>query len=52
MINNVVKEGVKQFVINSGYRDFDEQSGLYHEMGADYPYQQVIVNIIRVYHLM
>lgn len=36
MINNVVKEGVNQFLINSGYRDFDEQSGLYHEMRADY----------------
>lgn len=52
MINNVVKQGVNQFLINSGYRDFDEQSRLYHEMGADYPYQQVIVNIIQVYHLM
>lgn len=36
MINNVVKEGVNQFLINSGYCDFDEQSGLYHEMEADY----------------
>ncbi len=36
MINNVVKEGVNQFLINSGYRDFDEQSGLYHGMRADY----------------
>ncbi len=36
MINNAIKEGVNQFFINSGYRDFDEQSGLYHEMGADY----------------
>ncbi|EEM80514.1 D-alanyl-D-alanine carboxypeptidase [Bacillus thuringiensis serovar huazhongensis BGSC 4BD1] len=35
-INNTVKEGVNQFFINNGYRDFDEQSGLYHEMGADY----------------
>lgn len=52
MINNVVKEGVNQFLINSGYRDFDEQSHDNHEMGADYPYQQVIVNIIQVYHLM
>ncbi len=52
MINNVVKEGVNQFLINSGYRDFDEQSGLYYEMGADYLYQQVIVNIIQIYHLM
>lgn len=36
MINNVVKEGVNQFLINSGYRDLDDQSGLYHEMRADY----------------
>ncbi|AYB38198.1 VanY-A/VanY-F/VanY-M family D-Ala-D-Ala carboxypeptidase [Brevibacillus laterosporus] len=36
MINDAVKEGVSQFFINSGYRDFDEQSVLYQEMGADY----------------
>lgn len=36
MINNAVKEGVNQFFINSGYRDMDEQSGLYHVMGTDY----------------
>ncbi|OXB96802.1 MULTISPECIES: VanY-A/VanY-F/VanY-M family D-Ala-D-Ala carboxypeptidase [Bacillus] len=36
MINNAAKEGVNQFLINSGYRDFDEQSELYQEMGADY----------------
>ncbi|WP_371399764.1 D-alanyl-D-alanine carboxypeptidase family protein [Bacillus toyonensis] len=27
MVNDAVKEGVSQFCINSGYRDFDEQSG-------------------------
>lgn len=36
MINDAGKEGVNQFIINSGYRDFDEQSALYREMGADY----------------
>ncbi|MED1788283.1 MULTISPECIES: VanY-A/VanY-F/VanY-M family D-Ala-D-Ala carboxypeptidase [Brevibacillus] len=36
MINDAVKEGVSHFFINSGYRDFDEQSVLYQEMGADY----------------
>lgn len=36
MVNDAVKEGVSQFCINSGYRDFDEQSVLYQEMGADY----------------
>ncbi len=36
MVNDAIKEGVSHFVINSGYRDFDEQSVLYQEMGADY----------------
>ncbi|MFJ7993268.1 VanY-A/VanY-F/VanY-M family D-Ala-D-Ala carboxypeptidase [Peribacillus frigoritolerans] len=30
------EDGVSNFLISSGYRDFDEQSGLYKEMGADY----------------
>ncbi|WP_260288073.1 VanY-A/VanY-F/VanY-M family D-Ala-D-Ala carboxypeptidase [Peribacillus aracenensis] len=30
------KEGVRHFTINSGFRDFDEQSALYQEMGSDY----------------
>ncbi|WP_458352321.1 VanY-A/VanY-F/VanY-M family D-Ala-D-Ala carboxypeptidase [Peribacillus frigoritolerans] len=30
------EEGVSNFLISSGYRNFDEQSGLYKEMGADY----------------
>jgi zinc D-Ala-D-Ala carboxypeptidase len=29
-------EGVSHFLINSGYRDFDEQNALYQEMGSDY----------------
>ncbi|WP_312092248.1 VanY-A/VanY-F/VanY-M family D-Ala-D-Ala carboxypeptidase [Niallia sp.] len=36
MINAAEKEGVHHFLINSGFRDFDEQSELYQEMGADY----------------
>lgn len=36
MVNDAVNEGVSHFIINSGYRDFDEQSVLYQEMGADY----------------
>ena len=36
MVNDAVKQGVSHFIINSGYRDFDEQSVLYQEMGADY----------------
>nr|WP_063856920.1 D-Ala-D-Ala carboxypeptidase VanY-Pt [Paenibacillus thiaminolyticus]ACV60627.1 D,D-carboxypeptidase [Paenibacillus thiaminolyticus] len=36
MVNDALKEGVSHFIINSGYRDFDEQSVLYQEMGADY----------------
>ncbi|MBO1000045.1 VanY-A/VanY-F/VanY-M family D-Ala-D-Ala carboxypeptidase [Bacillus sp. SD075] len=30
------KEGVRHFLINSGFRDFDEQNALYQEMGSDY----------------
>jgi D-alanyl-D-alanine carboxypeptidase len=30
------EDGVSNFLISSGYRNFDEQSGLYKEMGADY----------------
>jgi zinc D-Ala-D-Ala carboxypeptidase len=36
MIAAAEKDGVTNFLISSGYRDFDEQSGLYEEMGADY----------------
>ncbi|MGA5691697.1 VanY-A/VanY-F/VanY-M family D-Ala-D-Ala carboxypeptidase [Cytobacillus pseudoceanisediminis] len=30
------EEGVRNFSITSGFRDFDEQSALYQEMGSDY----------------
>ncbi|WP_226002142.1 VanY-A/VanY-F/VanY-M family D-Ala-D-Ala carboxypeptidase [Paenibacillus sp. BJ-4] len=30
------EDGVSNFLISSGYRDFDEQNRLYEEMGADY----------------
>ncbi|WP_368905377.1 D-alanyl-D-alanine carboxypeptidase family protein [Bacillus wiedmannii] len=30
------KDGVQQFLMSSGYRDFKEQSKLYKEMGSDY----------------
>ncbi|MBP1964553.1 VanY-A/VanY-F/VanY-M family D-Ala-D-Ala carboxypeptidase [Paenibacillus aceris] len=36
MIGAADKEGVRHFVINSGYRDNKEQSQLYKDMGADY----------------
>ncbi|MGG0175121.1 VanY-A/VanY-F/VanY-M family D-Ala-D-Ala carboxypeptidase [Gottfriedia acidiceleris] len=36
MIVDARKEGVRNFTINSGFRDFDEQNALYHEMGSDY----------------
>ncbi len=36
MIEAAEKEGVQHFLINSGFRDFDEQNALYQEMGADY----------------
>ncbi len=50
MVNDAVKGGVSHFIINSGYRDFDEQSVLYQEMGAEYALPEVIVSIIQVYH--
>ncbi|CEG32509.1 VanY-A/VanY-F/VanY-M family D-Ala-D-Ala carboxypeptidase [Peribacillus simplex] len=36
MIAAAEEDGVSNFLINSGYRDFDEQNKLYKEMGADY----------------
>lgn len=36
MIAAAEKEGVRHFVITSGYRDLDEQARLYEEMGSDY----------------
>ncbi|WP_342433507.1 M15 family metallopeptidase [Neobacillus sp. FSL H8-0543] len=36
MVAAAEKEGVHHFSINSGYRDFQEQSLLYEEMGSDY----------------
>ena len=36
MISAAEKDGVRHFMINSGYRDNKEQSQLYKEMGADY----------------
>ncbi|MBQ6448072.1 MULTISPECIES: VanY-A/VanY-F/VanY-M family D-Ala-D-Ala carboxypeptidase [unclassified Niallia] len=36
MIAAAEKEGVRHFLINSGFRDFDEQNVLYQEMGSDY----------------
>ncbi|HGK2478352.1 TPA: D-alanyl-D-alanine carboxypeptidase family protein, partial [Streptococcus pneumoniae] len=30
------KDGVQHFLMNSGYRDFKEQSKLYKDMGSDY----------------
>ncbi|MCM3118647.1 VanY-A/VanY-F/VanY-M family D-Ala-D-Ala carboxypeptidase [Neobacillus sp. MER 74] len=36
MIAAAEKDGVHHFSINSGFRDFDEQSVLYQEMGSDY----------------
>jgi zinc D-Ala-D-Ala carboxypeptidase len=36
MIAAAEKDGVGHFSINSGFRDFEEQSALYHEMGSDY----------------
>ena len=36
MINAAEKEGVRNFTINSGFRDFDEQTVLYQEMGSAY----------------
>lgn len=36
MIAAAEVDGVSNFLISSGYRDFDEQNRLYKEMGADY----------------
>jgi D-alanyl-D-alanine carboxypeptidase len=36
MITAAEKEGVRNFTINSGFRDFDEQTVLYQEMGSAY----------------
>ncbi|WP_232699531.1 VanY-A/VanY-F/VanY-M family D-Ala-D-Ala carboxypeptidase [Brevibacillus daliensis] len=36
MIAAAEEDGVSNFLISSGYRDLDEQSRLYEEMGADY----------------
>ncbi|WP_129691577.1 VanY-A/VanY-F/VanY-M family D-Ala-D-Ala carboxypeptidase [Gottfriedia acidiceleris] len=36
MIVAAKKEGVRNFTINSGFRDFDEQNALYQKMGSDY----------------
>jgi zinc D-Ala-D-Ala carboxypeptidase len=36
LIDAAEKEGVNHFSINSGFRDFVEQSALYEEMGSDY----------------
>ncbi len=36
MITAAEKEGVRNFTITSGFRNFDEQSVLYQEMGSDY----------------
>ncbi|TKC19873.1 VanY-A/VanY-F/VanY-M family D-Ala-D-Ala carboxypeptidase [Robertmurraya kyonggiensis] len=36
MIIAAEKEGVRNFTITSGFRDFNEQSVLYQEMGSDY----------------
>jgi zinc D-Ala-D-Ala carboxypeptidase len=36
MIDAAAGEGISHFMINSGYREFDEQTALYQEMGSDY----------------
>ncbi|MCZ8520339.1 MULTISPECIES: VanY-A/VanY-F/VanY-M family D-Ala-D-Ala carboxypeptidase [Paenibacillus] len=36
MVDAAAREGVRHFVINSGYRDAEEQDRLYRQMGADY----------------
>ncbi|MED4534923.1 VanY-A/VanY-F/VanY-M family D-Ala-D-Ala carboxypeptidase [Metabacillus fastidiosus] len=36
MVADAEKEEVRYFLISSGYRDFDQQSRLYSEMGSDY----------------
>lgn len=36
MVAAAEQDGVRNFSINSGFRDFDEQQSLYLEMGSDY----------------
>ena len=36
MVEAAHKDGVNHFMINSGYRDFEEQALLYQEKGSDY----------------
>ncbi|MBB2482083.1 M15 family metallopeptidase [Bacillus sp. APMAM] len=36
MVKDAAKVGVNHFIINSGYRGFDEQESLYKSMGSDY----------------
>lgn len=36
MVAAAKKDGLQDFAITSGFRDFDEQSALYQDMGADY----------------
>ncbi|WP_340084719.1 M15 family metallopeptidase [Siminovitchia sp. FSL H7-0308] len=36
MVKDAEKEGIDQFMVNSGFRTFEEQNRLYLEMGADY----------------
>jgi D-alanyl-D-alanine carboxypeptidase len=36
MVAAAKKDGLQYFAITSGFRDFDEQSALYQDMGADY----------------
>ncbi|MEH7331803.1 VanY-A/VanY-F/VanY-M family D-Ala-D-Ala carboxypeptidase [Neobacillus drentensis] len=36
MVTAAEKEGLQHFAITSGFRDFDEQSVLYHDMGSAY----------------
>lgn len=36
MVKDAEKEGVGQFMVNSGFRTFEEQNRLYSQMGAEY----------------
>lgn len=36
MVHDAAKEGVNHFIINSGYRNLEEQAALYQEMGSGY----------------
>lgn len=40
MVNAAKKDKVRHFIINSGYRNSEEQSQLYEEMGSDYALPQ------------